>query len=92
MSGKISKASEVHTRKAASAASKVLRNPRATKKAKSLAGSALTQHSQVRKGGAAYIVQGAEKESTVVTSAASVRTINKGASKYGKALSRLAEK
>jgi hypothetical protein len=92
MSGKISKASEAHTKRAASAASKVLRNPRATKSAKSVAGSALTQRSQVKKGGTAYIVRGIEAESTVVTSSTSVRTINEGASKYGKALSRLANK
>ena len=92
MSGRISKASEAHIRKAASAASKVLRNPRATKSAKSVAGSALTQHNQVKKGGTAYIVRGKEKTTTVVTSAASVHAINKGASKYGKALSRLAKK
>ena len=92
MSGKIFKAPEAHTKRAASAASKVLRNPRAAKIAKSVAGTAFAQHSQVKKGGAAYILQGIEEKSTVVTSFTSVHTIGEGASKYGKALSRLANK
>lgn len=92
MSGKITKASEAQTRKAASSASKTLRNPRATKTAKSMAGSALTQRSQIKKGGTAYIVRSDKADSIVVTTATSVRTIDKGALKYGKALSRLAKK
>ena len=67
MSGRITKASEAQTRKAASGASKILRNPCATKTAKSMAGSALTQRNQVKKGGAAYISQSDKADSIIDT-------------------------
>lgn len=92
MAGKITKASDAHMKKAASRASKVLRNPRASKTAKSAAGSALSQRSQIDKGGAAYIIHDANTNVTVVTSSTSVKTIDEGTKKYRKVLSRLANK
>ncbi len=91
-SATVSKASGSYIRKKASAASHVLRDPSASKEAKSVAGSSMSQLSQVKKGGAAYHVTGIEVNSTVVATATSVHTVREGASKYRKALSRLAKK
>ena len=91
-SAKVSKVSGSYIRKKASAASHVLRSPSASKEAKSVAGSSMSQLSQVKKGGAAYHVIGVEVDSTVVVTATSVHTVREGASKYRKVLSRLAKK
>ena len=92
MSAKISRVSEAHTKRAATAASKVLGNSRSSKRAKASAGNAMATQQQVKKGGVAYVIRKFDVESTVVTSAMSVHAIKDGASKYGKALRRLAKK
>ncbi|HER26914.1 MAG TPA: hypothetical protein ENI69_07375 [Rhodospirillales bacterium] len=92
MSSNITRASDAHTKKAASKASKTLRNPRASKVAKSAAGFALSQRSQVDKGGVAYIVRDSSTEITLVTSSTAVRSVEKGAKKYSRVLARLANK
>lgn len=92
MSAKISKASKAHIKKVATAASRVLSNSDSTVLAKTSAGKNMAAHRQVRMGGKAYVVRDFDVESTHVSSARSVNTIKDGASKYSKALRRLAKK
>ncbi len=88
----VSKASNRLIQRNASTASHTLRDPNASKKSKSAAGSSMSQLSQVKKGGAAYHVRGIDVDTTVVSSATSVHTLREGATKYRKVLSRLAKK
>ena len=92
MSSTVSKIPENQTKQAASAASKVLRDSKSTKKAKSLAASALAQRNEVKKGGAAYVIRSGKHERSLVTKSGSVKSVKKGAKKYDKALRRLAKK
>ncbi len=91
-SATVSKATDRFIQTNASQASRVLRDPGASKKSKSIAGSSMSQLSQVMKGGVAYRVTGIEIESTVVATAASVHAVKEATGKYRKVLSRLAKK
>ena len=92
MSSRVSKIPENQTKQAASAASKVLRDSKSTKKAKSLAASAMTQRNEVKKGGAAYVIRSDKHEQSLVTKSTSVQSVKKGTKKYDKALRKLAKK
>lgn len=91
-SATVSKATDQFVRTKASKASQVLRDPNASRKSKTIAGSSMSQLSEVKKGGVAYHITGTDADSTVVSTATSVHSIKETTGKYRKVLSRLAKK
>jgi hypothetical protein len=91
-SATVSKVSDRFVYESASRASHILRDRDSSKYSKSIAGSSMSQCNEVKKGGAVYLVRGIEADTTVTSSATSVYIVSEGATKYRKALSRLAKK